>query len=105
MGSIFYTILTGRWPYKTTTGRFAKVDDRLDWEERIVYPNFKAGKFPDVEQRPGGNVILKCWMRQFVTARDALAALEEALLGSSSSSIHDGLDDSTKEGGNPRTIR
>ncbi|RSL60326.1 hypothetical protein CEP54_006827 [Fusarium duplospermum] len=101
MGSILYTILTGRWPYKTTPGRFTKVDDRLDWEERIVYPNFKAEKFPDVEQLPGGNVILRCWMRQFATAREALTALEEALPGTSSSGIHDGLDNSTKARGTP----
>jgi hypothetical protein len=92
MGSIFYTILTGRWPYKTTPGRFAKVDDRLDWEERIVYPNFKAGKFPDVEQLPGGNIILKCWMRQYATAREALSVLEEALPGHSR---HGGLKPAT----------
>ncbi|KAG5820279.1 hypothetical protein H9Q74_001345 [Fusarium xylarioides] len=96
MGSVFYTILTGRWPYKTSPGKFAKVDDRLDWEERTVYPNFRAGKFPDVEHLPGGDVILKCWMRKYATARDALTALEEALLGISCFDIHDGLSNSTK---------
>ena len=96
MGSVFYTILTGRWPYKTSPGKFAKVDDRLDWEERTVYPNFRAGKFPDVEHLPGGDVILKCWMRQYATARDALTALEEALLGISCPNTHDGLGNSTK---------
>ncbi|KAL2185806.1 kinase-like protein [Thermothelomyces heterothallicus CBS 203.75] len=30
IGSIFYTIYTGRWPYKLTPGRFDKVDDRLE---------------------------------------------------------------------------
>lgn len=96
MGSIFYTILTGRWPYKTTPGRFARIDDRLEWEEQVVYPNFKAEKFPDVEHLPVGNVIFKCWMRQFATARDALTALEEALLVTSSFNIHNGMDDSIK---------
>ncbi|KAL2183577.1 kinase-like protein [Thermothelomyces heterothallicus CBS 203.75] len=76
MGSLFYTILTGRWPYKATPGRFAKLDDRLEWEERVVYPNFKMGKFPPVEHLPVGEVILKCWRREFGTAKDVLLALD-----------------------------
>jgi serine/threonine protein kinase len=76
MGSLFYTILTGRWPYKSTPGRFAKLDDRLDWEERVVYPNFKMGKFPPVEHLPAGDVIARCWRRKFGTARDVLLALD-----------------------------
>lgn len=81
MGSIFYFILTGTRPYETSLGNFASCDERFNWEEQIVYPKFKAEKFPDVEHLPAGNVIFKCWMRQFATARDALTALEEALLG------------------------
>lgn len=76
MGSLFYTVLTGRWPYKSTPWRFAKLDDRLEWEEWVVYPNFKMGKFPPVEHLPAGDVILKCWRREFGTAKDALLALD-----------------------------
>ncbi len=80
MGSIFYTIHTGRWPYKPTPGRFEKVDDRLEWEDKIVYPNFKQEKFPDdVTDLPAGDVILACWRREFATAEDALTALDKCL--------------------------
>jgi len=96
MGSVLYTILTGTWPYKTSPGGFAKVEDRLDWEERTVYPNFRAGKFPDVKHQPGGDVILKCWMRQYATARDALTALEEVLQRMTCLHIHDGSGNITE---------
>lgn len=78
LGSIFYTIHTGRWPYKPTPGRFDKVDDRLEWEDKVVYPNFKQNKFPDdVGGLPAGDVILACWKREFATAKDALTALDK----------------------------
>jgi serine/threonine protein kinase len=77
MGSTFYTIHTGRWPYKATPGRFETFDERPEWEENVVYPNFKQEKFPDdVEHLPAGDVILKCWKREFVTAKEALVALD-----------------------------
>ncbi len=80
MGSIFYTIHTGRWPYKPTPGRFEKIDDRLEWEDKVVYPNFQQGIFPDdVVDLPAGDVILACWKREFATAKDALAALDRYL--------------------------
>lgn len=80
MGSIFYTIYTGRWPYKLTPGRFDKVDDRLEWEDKVVYPNFQQEKFPDdVRDLPAGDVILACWKREFATAKDALTALDKYL--------------------------
>ncbi|KAF6816656.1 protein kinase-like domain protein [Colletotrichum sojae] len=71
MGSVFYVILTGRWPYKATPGTFGKVDERIGWEEREVYPKFREEKFPD-----------------FVSARDVLDALQEVL---ESSLGHDGV--------------
>jgi serine/threonine protein kinase len=78
-GSMFYTILTGRWPYKETSGTFTNFDERFEWEEQVVFPKFKAEQFPDVQHLPGGAVILKCWMRQFKTARDMLVEREGAL--------------------------
>lgn len=71
MGSVFYTIHTG-WS--------EKVDDQLEWEDTVVYPNFAKGKFPDnLGDLPGGNVILACWKREFGTAKDALTALDKFL--------------------------
>ncbi|KAK3897707.1 hypothetical protein C8A05DRAFT_47764 [Staphylotrichum tortipilum] len=80
MGSIFYTIHTGRWPYKLTPGGFEKVDDRLEWENNVVYPNLQQDKFPDdVAGLPAGDVILACWKRGFTTAEDVLMALDKYL--------------------------
>ncbi|KAF6817407.1 protein kinase-like domain protein [Colletotrichum plurivorum] len=79
MGSVFYVILTGRWPYKSTPGTFGKVDERIGWEEREVYPKFREGGFPDVKGLLVGDVIVKCWRRQFASARDVLDALQEVL--------------------------
>jgi hypothetical protein len=80
MGSIFYTIHTGRWPYKSTPGKFEKIDDRLEWEETVVNPKFQQEIFPDdVGELPAGDVILGCWKRQFATAQEALAALDRLL--------------------------
>lgn len=79
MGSLFYTVLTGKWPYKSTPGKFQNLDDRLEWEERIVYPNFMAGQFPTVEHLPAGEVIWKCWKTELATAKDVLIALDKSV--------------------------
>ncbi|SPQ22331.1 03c5b672-0cb1-4235-902a-289b7c164780 [Thermothielavioides terrestris] len=80
MGSIFYTIHTGRWAYKPTPGRFENLDERLDWEEKVAYPNFLQDRFPeDVKDLPAGDVILACWKRKYEKADDALAALDKYL--------------------------
>ncbi|KAH6637169.1 kinase-like domain-containing protein [Chaetomium tenue] len=80
MASTFYTIHTGRWPYKATPGRFETFDERVEWEENVAYPNFKEDRFPeDVDSLPAGDVILKCWRREFATAKEALAALDKSL--------------------------
>lgn len=79
MGSVFYTVLTGKWPYKDTPGRFDDLDERLHWEDHFVYPRFKRGEFPSVEDLPVGEVILKCWRREFATVKDALTVLDKSL--------------------------
>jgi hypothetical protein len=42
----------------------------------VVYPNFRAGKFPeDAAGLPAGEVILGCWRRGFESAERMLKAL------------------------------
>ncbi|KAK7419438.1 hypothetical protein QQZ08_010856 [Neonectria magnoliae] len=79
LGSVMYTIITGRWPYRDTAERFENIDDRLAWEEDFVYPRFQREEFPDVDGLALGKVILGCWKREFGTVQDVLRAIDEAL--------------------------
>ncbi|KAH9906860.1 protein kinase-like protein [Xylariomycetidae sp. FL2044] len=76
VGSVFYTITTGRWPYKSTPGAFESFEESEEWE-KIVYPQLRKEKFPDVEGLPLGGVIMKCWKRQYKDARELVHDIEE----------------------------
>ncbi|KAH7309071.1 kinase-like domain-containing protein [Stachybotrys elegans] len=80
LGSTMYTILTGFWPHKDTPGRFATDEERLAWEEQVAYPNFEDERYPEVGHLLLGDVILKCWTREFDTAQEVVVALKEAML-------------------------
>ncbi|KAH6706492.1 hypothetical protein BKA61DRAFT_739405 [Leptodontidium sp. MPI-SDFR-AT-0119] len=58
LGSIFYTILTGYWPYRTRTF-LGKGDHDLDYADR-VNPLFSQRQCPDVTGFVGGKVIMGC---------------------------------------------
>ncbi len=80
MASVWYAILTGRWPFQPEVQPggelWETIDERLAWEEEVVYPNFRAGRFPeDVGGLPAGEVILGCWRGKFGSAEGALEAL------------------------------
>ena len=77
LGSLFYTILTGRWPYRDQPGVFETFDERLEWEDKVVHPNFLAEKFPDVGGLPFGDVMMGCWKRRFATADDVLVGMDQ----------------------------
>lgn len=80
MASVFYTIHTGRWAYKSAPGRFENFDEKLEWEEKVLNSKFEQEIFPeDVVDLPVGEVILACWKRQFATANDVVAALDKYL--------------------------
>lgn len=80
LGSLMYTILTGMWPYEETPGPLAG-DEMLDWDEEVVHPKMKREEFPEVDHLPGGEVILKCWKREFASAKEVGDALDKALGG------------------------
>ncbi|KAJ5925839.1 hypothetical protein N7454_007349 [Penicillium verhagenii] len=76
LGSIFYTIMTGHWPYKTP-GPFRSVAEKSDYAE-MVDELFASQKYPPIDCLPGGTVIQRCWTGQY---RDVRALLhDEALL-------------------------
>lgn len=75
LGSIMYTIYTGRWPYKDTPGRLKTTEERVTFEARVdqllsqdVYPK-------DVDKLPAGSVIRKCWLRKYQSVDEVLGDL------------------------------
>lgn len=63
LGSVFYTIMTGHWPYRLP-GPFVSMDDKVQYEERVD-ALFSQGRFPTVEGLPAGIVIRGCWTGQY----------------------------------------
>lgn len=79
LGSLFYTILTGRWPCRLTPGRPETVDEKLAYEKELAEA-FTEGRYPDVTKIIGGSVISACWTKQYSTAEEVLSALEREML-------------------------
>ncbi len=78
LGSIFYTILTGRWPYRDGLPPVT-VEDQNAYETHINQM-FTAGIFPDVSMLRGGKVIKGCWDHQYKTAEEVLLALKSEMV-------------------------
>ena len=78
LGSLFYTILTGYWPYRSTPGPPETIDEKITYEKEVA-DAFNEGRYPDVTRIEGGSVILACWMKQYSTAEEVLRALEKEI--------------------------
>ncbi|EKV12769.1 Tyrosine-protein kinase, catalytic domain [Penicillium digitatum] len=63
LGSVFYTIITGHWPYKSP-GPFRSVAEKNDYEERVD-TLFASQKYPSVDGLTGGAVIQGCWTDRY----------------------------------------
>ncbi|CAG8207355.1 unnamed protein product [Penicillium salamii] len=63
LGSIFYTIMTGHWPYKSP-GPFKSVAEKIDYDE-LVDTHFSSQDYPPVDSLPGGAVIQGCWTERY----------------------------------------
>jgi hypothetical protein len=70
LGSVFYTIMTGHWPYKSP-GPFESVEEKDNYEE-TVDALFLEGKFPPVDDMVGGTIIQGCWTDQYKDAETLL---------------------------------
>jgi hypothetical protein len=79
LGSVLYAIVTGRWPYRETSGPFKSVDD-MERYERNVDDLFKRGEFPDVTGLYGGKVMLGCWRHEYTSVDDILRDVEPEMV-------------------------
>ena len=63
LGSVFYTIMTGHWPYRSP-GPFVSVHAQSAYSD-MVDELFAAGEYPPVEHIIGGAVIEGCWKERY----------------------------------------
>lgn len=76
LGSLFYTVLTGCWPYKSTPGQPETIDEELHYEKAIAEA-YDTHKYPNLSGIVGERVILGCWTKRYKTAEEVLCALEK----------------------------
>ncbi|KZF20457.1 kinase-like protein, partial [Xylona heveae TC161] len=63
LGSVFYTIMTGHWPYRSP-GPFSSVAERNEYGD-MVDGHFQSQKYPPVDGLIGGAVIRGCWTERY----------------------------------------
>jgi serine/threonine protein kinase len=78
LGSLFYTILTGHWPYRSSSGSPQTIDERVIYEKEVSEA-LNQEKYPDLTRVVGGSVILACWKREYSTAEEVLYALQREM--------------------------
>ncbi|KAB8259939.1 kinase-like domain-containing protein [Aspergillus pseudonomiae] len=66
LGSIFYTIMTGHWPYRSP-GPFKSLEEKIDYGE-MVDGLFASRTYPPVDGLLGGAVIQGCWTERYSDA-------------------------------------
>lgn len=71
LGSVLYTIVTGHWPYREPGGLFRSQEAKEEYENR-VNDLFGRQEFPEVKDLYGGDIIARCWAKEYKTAADAL---------------------------------
>lgn len=74
LGSIFYVIVTGHWPFMNGPPDWKSAEHRLAYMNRVKI-SFEQGDFPAVSDLSGGDVIKKCWEHQYNTAEEVLQAV------------------------------
>jgi serine/threonine protein kinase len=63
LGSVFYTIMTGHWPYRSP-GPFQSGEEMWQYGTRVD-DLFSQSKFPTVEGLVGGSIMEGCWMDHY----------------------------------------
>ena len=91
LGSVFYTIMTGHWPYKSP-GPFNSVEEMRNYED-LVDALFSSRKYPSVDGLIGGVVIQGCWTERY---SDVGALIQDQNLSFKVSSIHVERSDMTR---------
>lgn len=74
LGSLFCTILTELWSYRSCGGPFTSVEEMVDYDVKVSHL-FRDGKYPNVADLVRGNVIMGCWSKQYQRAEDVPEAL------------------------------
>ena len=77
LGSIFYTIMTGHWPYKLAQAPHDE-EDKWRYEDRVMNL-LKQGVYPNVDNVIGGTIMMGCWKKQYVVAEDVLQAEKDEM--------------------------
>ncbi|WVN91200.1 uncharacterized protein L203_106457 [Cryptococcus depauperatus CBS 7841] len=78
LGSIFYAILTGYWPFLDRPPKWTSTEDYFDYYHRVV-ELLKQRKFPDVTGLDGGDVIKGCWNLEYKSAEEVLQAVRSKM--------------------------
>ncbi|KAI0161813.1 kinase [Hypoxylon sp. FL1284] len=76
LGSTFYTIMTGHWPF--LTGPPPTNMEKFEFMEKAS-ALFAAGQFPDVSDIPAGIVIRGCWDHTYDTAAEVVRAVKDEM--------------------------
>jgi len=67
LGSIYYTIMTGHWPYRSA-GPF-KSPEEMDEYQEYVDDLFASKRYPPVDGLAAGLVIQRCWTGEYSDSR------------------------------------
>ncbi|KAB5514876.1 kinase [Coniochaeta sp. 2T2.1] len=86
LGSIFYTIQTGCWPYRDSPPEWSSVQEKQAYEAQVD-GWLKRGHFPPVSHVIGGNVIKGCWDHQYKTAEEVLKAVRSEIVAPTRGSV------------------
>ncbi|KAL2859304.1 kinase-like domain-containing protein [Aspergillus pseudodeflectus] len=63
LGSIYYTIMTGHWPYRSP-GPFKSLEEMKKYQE-LVDDLFASKRYPPVDGLEAGVVIQRCWTAEY----------------------------------------
>jgi serine/threonine protein kinase len=67
LGSIYYTIMTGHWPYRSP-GPFKALEEMKTYEEHVD-AWFACKRYPRVNGLAAGLVIQRCWTGEYAGLR------------------------------------
>ncbi|KAF3072112.1 hypothetical protein CFAM422_005803 [Trichoderma lentiforme] len=79
LGSVLYTIMTGHWPFRSTTGEWTSTEEMMEYNAKADRC-FADGIFPEVEGLFGGEIITRCWTNKFSDAAEIMAKVSQLVI-------------------------
>ncbi|PKK46855.1 hypothetical protein CI102_7869 [Trichoderma harzianum] len=79
LGSVLYTIMTGHWPFRPTTGEWTSTEEMMEYNAKVDRC-FADGIFPEVEGLFGGEIIMGCWTNKLSTAAEIMAKVSQLVI-------------------------